>query len=413
MIGPHSSQHHARPSKPEGSPFLGITAKSAARGAGQENRDLRPDGARANRYRLQRRAQGLLKGERVARCHRGLSGEQVTVKRASDGFAHYSGLVTCGSVWHCPVCAAKVTETRRKELQTAMAEWISRGGEVYLVTYTHRHHAGMQLEAQMQDLAGALSKLKATRSYKGIMQRAGSVGAVRALEVTHGEDNGWHPHVHELVFARRGALDVLQEIRAEWGRVHLRVFGTTISQAGFDVQNGDYAAEYVAKFGHEPDSATWTASHEVTKGHTKIGKRLSGRTPFTLLDLFDHGNKRAGELFTEYAHVFKGRRQLFWSRGLRDELKLSAELTDEEIAAQEEAREEHQTIAVLDLEDWRAVMRHNARAEVLLIAEQGGPMRVREFIDTLRRTKGRWSGVFEVKRYFGRGYWMYEGMGNA
>ena len=29
--------------------------------------------------------------------------------------AHYSGLVTCGSIWPCPVCASRIQERRRPE----------------------------------------------------------------------------------------------------------------------------------------------------------------------------------------------------------------------------------------------------------------------------------------------------------
>lgn len=394
--------HPRQPPNGAASPYLGISAKSAA-GLGK-GQDLQPDATRANRYRLQRRAQGLLQGERVAKCHRAINGEIIRIRSAPDGAAHYAGLITCGSVWHCPVCAAKITESRRQELQSAMAEWIGRGGEVYLMTITFRHHAGMQLEDSMKDLSSALSKLKATRAYKAILERAGAIGNVRALEVTHGEDNGWHPHVHELIFAQPGALDVLEEIRAEWAKVHKKIFDTTITEAGFDVQNGDYAAEYVAKFGHEPARHTWGASHELTKGHTKQGRRLSGRTPFTLLDLFDQGDRRAGVLFQEFGAAFKGRRQLFWSRGLRDELKVGAELTDEELAAKEE-REEHVTVAVLSLEDWAAILRHNARAQVLWVAEMAGLDGVNDFVDKLRRERGGWSGVFDVRNHYGPGFW--------
>ena len=42
------------------------------------------------------------------------------------------GLQTCGSVWVCPVCGAKVVERRRGEIQQAMAMHRACGGEVHL-----------------------------------------------------------------------------------------------------------------------------------------------------------------------------------------------------------------------------------------------------------------------------------------
>ena len=38
-------------------------------------------------------------------------------------------------------------------------------------------------------------------------------------------------------------------------------------------------------------------------------------------------------MFRTYAQTFKGRRQLYWSNGLRDSLALAEQATDEEIAA--------------------------------------------------------------------------------
>src|SRR5664279_2587900 len=77
-------------------------------------RDEAVDAPRRMRYQLQRAAQGLLPGERVKHCQRSTMNEYgVGVFRSSDGGASFGNLATCGSVWHCPVCAAKITEQRR------------------------------------------------------------------------------------------------------------------------------------------------------------------------------------------------------------------------------------------------------------------------------------------------------------
>ena len=53
--------------------------------------------------------------------------------------ASYGCLQTCGSVWVCPVCGAKVGERRRGEIQQAMAQHRACGGEVHLLTLTAPH----------------------------------------------------------------------------------------------------------------------------------------------------------------------------------------------------------------------------------------------------------------------------------
>lgn len=41
-------------------------------------------------------------------------------KGHTHGKAFYQGLMACGGVWTCPVCAAKVSERRRQELKEAI-----------------------------------------------------------------------------------------------------------------------------------------------------------------------------------------------------------------------------------------------------------------------------------------------------
>ncbi len=51
---------------------------------------------------------------RVAMCHRGTQGDAPRLYTNPKGNrAEYRGLQTCGSVWHCPMCAAKISSKRR------------------------------------------------------------------------------------------------------------------------------------------------------------------------------------------------------------------------------------------------------------------------------------------------------------
>src|SRR5205085_2664419 len=70
----------------------------------------------------------------------------------------------------------------------------------------------------LQLMSKALSRAKGTRRARELAVRAGIVGAIRSLEVTHGEINGWHPHTHELLFGRPGERGRLLSHRNEWIR---------------------------------------------------------------------------------------------------------------------------------------------------------------------------------------------------
>jgi hypothetical protein len=354
---------------------------------------------RKARFQLQRAAQGLLRGQRVEHCQRStMSSAGVSVYRSPTG-ASYGNLATCGSVWHCPICAARITEVRRQELQDAINAWAKKGGEVFLMSLTFPHMDHQLLKDNLDKFSAALRKFKNSRAYKNTMKEAGAVGSIRALEVTHGKANGWHPHTHDLVFASKGQLSKLQTLQMAWIETLIKADLADRSQindmmkAAFDVANGDYAAEYVAKFGHEATEAsklitenTWGASHELTKSYAKVGKRLGGRTPFTLLADFVKGDNEAGELFQEFGKQFKGKRQLFWSPKLRKAIELVAEeKTDEQIAAEE--LDEREFVTVLDHEQWRLVLSRNARFEVLRVAQDEGAEGVAELLRTLAGRK--------------------------
>jgi hypothetical protein len=322
-----------------------------------------------------------------------MSSSGVVVYRSATG-ASYGNLATCGSVWHCPICAAKITETRRQELQDAINTQAKLGGEVFLMSLTFPHMDHQALADNLKLFSEALKKFKNSRQYKATMKATGAAGSIRALEVTHGT-NGWHPHTHDLIFAAKGSLEMLQELQMVWIENLIKVGIADRTQindmmkAAFDVQNGDYAAEYVAKFGHEATEAskiitqnTWGASHELTKAYAKVGKRLGGRTPFTLLADFIKGDAESGELFKEFGLHFKGKRQLFWSPKLRKALALAdTERTDEEIAAEE--LPEREFVTTLEHEQWRLVLSRNARFEVLRIAQEEGAEGVARLLEEL------------------------------
>ena len=119
--------------------------------------------------------------------------------------ASYGGLQTCGSVWVCPVCGAKVVERRRGEIQQAMAQHRACGGEVHLLTLTAPHTRFDVLEELQAKLGKALNGFLADKTVKKIFKEMGYIGQIRGYEVTHGRkgtNNGWHPHFHFLQFVQ-------------------------------------------------------------------------------------------------------------------------------------------------------------------------------------------------------------------
>lgn len=333
---------------------LGTNAKSPA----VSGSDYDPGAAKIGRFVVQAAARFCLPESRTAKCLRirrrnGEGGiEGVSVWRAVEhSTAHYKGLQTCGSVWACPVCSGTISERRRVELAQAIGLHRAAGGDVLLLTLTNRHERRDDLGELVKGQAQALRRfMRGTMASSAWFDALGSIGTIRAMEVTHGDANGWHPHYHILVFCRAG-VDLAEATGAGsaiWANC-CKLAGLRIPsiERGLTLQGGEYAAQYVGK---------WGLDHEMTKGHQK--KALAGgSTPFDLLRRIVAGESvgRSAALFSEFARVFKGRRQLVWSKGLKARFAVE-DASDEAIAEGGEV-EGSELFARIGLVEWRAVLR--------------------------------------------------------
>ena len=104
--------------------------------------------------------------------------------------AHYKGLQTCGSVWHCPVCAAKISERRRAELMAAIATWKAQGGSVLFLTLTNSHDRKDRLADLLEGQRKALKRFWNDRASRQLWEGLGVAGSIKATEVTHGASGG-------------------------------------------------------------------------------------------------------------------------------------------------------------------------------------------------------------------------------
>jgi hypothetical protein len=352
----------AEASAQQGSNHLGISGKSI-------NRPEKSTGYRniSQKYTLGRRAGSILydpaksaaEQHRTCWCHRGVANatDSVAIYRQTDGAsARMHGVTTCKSVWACPVCSAKICAVRQAELSEAMKNWVGQGGYVWLMTLTFPHELLDRLAELLPKFTKAKAYFKNSKTYKRILAKGVRRGSVTSLEVTLGE-HGWHPHQHDLIFATQDAFGavterdagrmtsrLIDELKEAW-YMALRKAGlceqnqmSDVLAHGLDVRGGQYAAEYIAKFGREQK---WGLSREVTMHAAKVGSDNKGAHPFQLLAWAEHGDGLAVEQFREYVNAFEGKRMLSWSRGLKKELTGADETSDEEAADREMPAEEN------------------------------------------------------------------------
>ena len=326
---------------------------------------------------------------RTAKCkyvQRG--GDYVSVHMSLEHrAAFFAGLVTCGSVWACPVCTAKIQQRRRDEIAMAIEWAYATGRQAVMVTLTFPHMEWHDLGELLRAQAMALQRLRAGKQWAKFKAVVEFHGLIRALELTYGL-NGWHPHTHELWFVRCDAdiAKLKAEILKRWESACRRAGLLLPANLEFfrtysvDVRGNCSTSDYLAK---QDDARHWGIDSEMAKASSKLG-RSAGLHPFGLLAKASDGNhqaaQEAAQLFLTYTIAMKGRRQLLWSRGLKECVGIN-EMDDEAIA--EEKREAADLLGMLTPDDWRRIRVAGVRAEILNAAEKGGWSAVQTLLKSL------------------------------
>ncbi len=338
--------------------------------------------AQLRRYRARVALWQMSELRSVRGCGRyGLRDGDVTA-RVSEGdgvrLAGFGGVQTCGSVWSCPVCSAKIAAVRQVEVDQAVRAWEGAGGGLGFVTVTMRHSAKDKLSTLWDALAVAwnaatsgeawadeqgglgvpMSREVKSGKSRGEVRESVRVPIIRTVEVTHGK-SGWHVHVHALLFLRRPVTDATVDQLADglfdrWRRSLIRqgLRAPIRDKGGLDARAATAAA---GGFGDYFTKATYgNLARELVRGDMKQGKGQS-RTPFELLaavvgeaDYVEGDRAR----WREWELGSKGRRQLTWSPGLRELVAVAPELTDLEAAALEYGG---RTVAVISREEFSRI----------------------------------------------------------
>ena len=334
-----------------------------------------------DRWCLHRAAQEILEPteHRMTRCMRQLLTSNMAIHTNAElTSASFAGVMVCGSVWACPICASRITERRRQEVRLAISQHEKAGGAVIMATRTFPHYDFDNLRDLMERFTRAERSFKQHRRFKKIKKKYGIVGYIRALEVTYGWLHGWHPHFHDLLFLTRALT------AKEWRELEYELYllwCDVAQSAGLgmpDAAHGlslDDARLYVSK---------WGCDHELTKQHIKHSR--DGYTPWQMLQEYakSHDEKWA-ELFREYVVAFRRKHQLQWSKGLKKRFKIK-ELTDEQILKNSE---DAQVVCILSREQWYTIVRYNAQGTILALALTGGAEAIFRCIAELeKRGKG-------------------------
>lgn len=314
---------------------------------------------RRGRYRLRRLLREVTQIERCRSCGREPIANGITVKVSTGKDGHkqagFGGLSTCGRVWLCPVCAAKIRLRRGDEIAEGVGRHFANGGAAYFWTCTLPHEQGDALKTTFDVMTKAFAHLTRGRAWDSERKQFGVIGSIKAVEVTHSR-NGWHPHTHVIVLTERPlTFDELcswyARLDARWAAGLVRN-GWSAGQAPYRFRmdpvqksrDGERLAAYVAKVQDKG------IGNEMARADMK-GGRQGSRTPFEILADFGNGALADDlELWWEYEQATIGRSAIRWSPGLKARLLPDEEeLSDDDIAAEDLGGE---TVAVLAPHLW-------------------------------------------------------------
>lgn len=258
-------------------------------------------------------------------CRKKVVGEAVQLQRLPTGGAKLVGVETCGSVWGCAICAPAIYTQRSSEVMHAVTEWRASGGYVYMMTNTIAHQQGDDLKRMRRGLSVAWSRYWQGKAGKERRQRLMKMHHIRAIEVTSGE-NGFHPHVHSLLFLDRELTseDKL-ELAEVWKKNVVLTHDLGVNHLPDDVHGThiteSFSDNYIAKLGMEVAAIT-----------TKFAKH-GNKTMWTVAQDAADGSKRDAAIWHTYVRAMKGCRSMFWSKNSKKYFRI-ARMTDQQIAEQ-------------------------------------------------------------------------------
>lgn len=291
----------------------------------------------------------LLPRERVTKCHRKLWNGTV-----------YKGPFMCSSAWYCPFCSSRISHVRWEEISSFSLFWKQQHRQILFVNYTVPHSIFQSLKTVADLLLRAYRFLGTSHSIR-LFKKRNVFASVKVIEVKYGK-NGWHPHIHELMFMNwptndpsspdyeheeNASYDALYSVLYPVWKAQFIKAGVPDTEALADcslfIKGGDYAAGYMTKFGREPLQFSWNELCELAKldlrtdNPFKNFQKLTSLNPFHFVLLYAFGNDQAGVLFKEYAAYFKGRKKVTWSpKSIKKDLGLTKR-SDEEIVLEKES----------------------------------------------------------------------------
>ena len=337
--------------------------------------------------------------------------ESISLRVSNEtGQPYISGLCVCGYRWPCPICVFKISNGRRDLLSKALKLWTASGGVAYMVTYTLRHHSSDDFSSLHGGMREAHKKFKSGNPWKKIAAKHGIKGTAHSVEVTYSDDNGYHPHIHELYFCDKDSLERdYPRLLKRWKKKVREEGLKSVNEHGLRVDtvfNEEDISIYIMKHGGQYDIAFEMTGRDYKKARKKEGASLAQ----LLTDYAMEEDLRSGLIWMKIVTSLKSKPS--WN--FRSCARLFPGLKEEsayELASKELTRN---FTFIMDLvwEQWREIQRKDLYPGLLRIARSRDFEQVADFLRSHDVPIGRldtddlfWDNLDTAnKKYYRPGY---------
>lgn len=353
---------------------------------------------RIGRYKLLAEAQRILTENNVCNprngnphrtrfCHarRTYLAENITLKLNRDDLnseASIGNVQTCGSVWSCAICAARIAVEKGKLVQKALVYAEENNLIPIMVTLTASHAIHTKLVDFKGKFKRAWNMLSSHRQWRKFKKKYGLRHWIANREITYGE-HGWHYHMHLLLFLDAVTLKYADE-EIEIEETLTKLWLDCLAQHGLSgleeyalkvSAHENVGAEYLTKIGLTEDAKTGDLQYEMTAS----AEKKSGKTIWDILRHARYGDELSERLYIEFVGAMFGDSFLSFSKGF---LPLLEEI---QLPAQEEKAHSKKEWAEIAPYWWQVVVRNRSYARLLECAARTRNIEeVRQFLFVLQ-----------------------------
>jgi hypothetical protein len=287
----------------------------------------------------------------------------------------------------CPVCGPKIALAHRDDIRLVHGQARAVGVTVRFVTLTIRHGKSDALADLLDALLACYRGLTTGREWSEARRRYGLLGTIRVLECKHGDEHGWHPHLHLLLFLRppldagdAAISDLYALLLTRWKRLTAAAgYGASVEAQDMrevSDEHLDTIAGYLTKEHADRIADEMTGDRWKTRG--------TSRGPHALLVAAAAGDLESARLFREYELASAGRRlYAAASHALRAAVAAPPEPNEKWAAAEPEPLVRDRLV-MIGRGSWGTFARHRGwradLAEAAVAAEDGY-----EVLDFLQR----------------------------